>query len=392
MILAKIPENENKRLHDLNASGLLDSPQEEEFDEIVNFASSLCSMPISIISLTDSNRQWFKAKVGIEITEIKRETSFCAHAILSDGLFEIPDAFDDERFNDNPMVVEAPHIRFYAGMPLVTSSGSRLGTLCVINSTPGKLDDAQKYGLKLLANTIIKIAELRIKNRKLHYLGENQKKIISILAHDIRNPLVSIKNIIDLKQNDILDADEAAAMMELVGGQLNSTIKMVEDVVNWGQLQLQAGQQLHFDEINLSRLADTVFASIKLKSTEKKNNLVNLIAKEVTINTDKNILEFILRNLVSNANKFTQNGSITIYSFKENDRTLIHVSDTGVGMTSDLIASILNGNEFNPGLGTNNEKGSGLGLLLVKEFIDHINGSIFIESAVGKGTTFKIII
>jgi len=392
MNLVNTPENENKRLYDLYSSGLLDSPQEEEFDEIVNFASSLCNMPIAIISLTDTNRQWFKAKVGIDITEIKRETSFCAHAILSNGLFEVPDAFEDERFNDNPMVVEAPHIRFYAGMPLITSTGSRLGTLCVINSMPGQLNEAQKYGLKLLANTIIKIAELRIKNQKLHYLGQNQKKIISILAHDIKNPLVSIKNIIDLKQNDVLDANESLAMMGLVSGQLNSTIKMVEDVVNWGQLQLQIGQQLQFEDVNLSELVDKVFATEMLKSSIKENKLVNLIASAVIINSDKNILEFILRNLVSNANKFTQNGTITIFCYKENEKTLLNVSDTGVGMTKEFADRILSGCDFNPGLGTNNEKGSGLGLLLVKEFIDQINGSIFIESTVGKGTTFKITI
>src|ERR1700753_1371320 len=121
MISAPIPQNENARLQDLQQSGLLDSPQEEEFDEIVKFASQLCNMPISLISLVDSNRQWFKARVGLEATETNRDVSFCSHAILADQLFEVKDTLKDIRFIDNPLVSDDPSIRFYAGMPLITS-------------------------------------------------------------------------------------------------------------------------------------------------------------------------------------------------------------------------------------------------------------------------------
>src|ERR1700710_2513256 len=127
MVPAKIPENENKRLQDLYDSHLLDSPQESEFDEIVKFASALCNTPISLISLVDANRQWFKARVGLNASETNRDISFCSHAILQDQLFEVHDTLEDERFSNNPLVLEDPSIRFYAGMPLVTSSGSRLG-------------------------------------------------------------------------------------------------------------------------------------------------------------------------------------------------------------------------------------------------------------------------
>src|ERR1700753_1779671 len=120
MISAPIPQNENARLQDLQQSGLLDSPQEEEFDEIVKFASDLCDMPISLISLVDANRQWFKAKIGLEDNETHRDFSFCAHAILQEDLFEVPDTLQDSRFYDNPYVLSNPEVRFYAGMPLVS--------------------------------------------------------------------------------------------------------------------------------------------------------------------------------------------------------------------------------------------------------------------------------
>jgi signal transduction histidine kinase len=394
MISANIPQNEKKRLQDLHESRLLDSPQEEEFNEIVKFASSLCNMPISLISLVDSNRQWFKARVGLNVSETSRDISFCSHAILQDHIFEIPDTLDDVRFNDNPLVINDPSIRFYAGVPLVTSSGSRLGTLCVIDKVPGQLNEKQRLGLTVLASNVIKITELRIKNKELHYLADTQKRIISILAHDVRNPLASIKNIIELKQSDVLDINEAAEMMGMVAGQLNSTIDMVENIVNWGQLHLQFGT-LKFNDFDLHDLVDRVFGSESLNSMIKNNKLVNLTQEGTFIYSDQNILEFILRNLVGNANKFTKNGSISVSSQQTGGKTILCIADTGVGMTDEQAEALLKNNidaAVRSTPGTDMEKGNGLGLLLVKEFIDRIDGTITVESSLNSGTTFKIVL
>jgi signal transduction histidine kinase len=391
MISAKIPENENTRLRDLYQSNLLDTPREAEFDEIVKLASSICNTPISLISLVDSNRQWFKARVGLNVSETNRDVSFCSHAILQDQLFEIKDTLQDTRFFDNPLVTDDPSIRFYAGMPLVTSTGNRLGTLCVIDKNPGELSDKQKFGLKVLADNVIKIAELRIKNKELYFLTENQKRIISILAHDVRNPLASIQNIIELKQTDILDANEAAEMMGMVSGQLNNTIAMVENIVNWGQMQLKFGQ-LHPKDFNLYEMVNRIFDSELLKSKAKQNKLINQTRPEAIIHADPQALEFILRNIISNANKFTEKGSISVNMELSGLKTILSVTDTGIGMPQEKVDDLLNTNTFNSTTGTNNEKGSGLGLMLVKEFIDRMNGSLTIKSELNQGTRFKIII
>ena len=391
MISAKIPLNESARLQDLHNSGLLDSPQEDEFDEIVRFASLLCNMPISLISLVDSNRQWFKARVGLAAKETDRDISFCSHAILQDQLFEISDTTKDSRFMDNPLVLEDPSIRFYAGMPLVTSSGSRLGTLCVIDKIPGHLTDKQKFGLKVLANNVIKIAELRIKNKELYHLIDTQKKIISILAHDVRNPLASIKNIIDLKKSEILDTEDATQMLNMVTGQLDSTIAMVENVVNWGQMQLQLGR-LNFQDFDLHQLVERIFGSELLKSNAKNNKLINSVQQFTIMNSDENALEFILRNLVSNANKFTDGGTITVDAKQNGLQTIVTVADTGVGMTEKQAEDLLKNNSYISTLGTDKEKGSGLGLTLVKEYIDRLDGKISITSNVGNGATFTIVL
>lgn len=388
MISARIPENENVRLSALHEIGLLDSPQEAEFDEIVKFASMLCNTPISLISLVDSDRQWFKARIGLDVDETNRDVSFCSHAILQDQLFEIRDTILDNRFADNPLVVDDPSIRFYAGMPLVTSGGDRLGTLCVIDRTPGELSEKQRFGLKVLANNVIKIAELRIKNKELYYLTETQKRIISILAHDVRNPLASIKNILELKQTQILDADDATEMIKMVTGQLNNTIQMVDNVVNWGEMHLKFGQ-LSLVDFDLHDLVVRIFGSETLNSVAKGNRLVNNIPYGTIAHSDERALEFILRNLVSNANKFTQNGSISIDIKREGIKTTLWISDTGVGMPQEKAVTLFIG-DVTSTLGTNKEKGSGLGLLLVKEFVERLNGSIAVESQINRGTTIRI--
>lgn len=392
MLSAQIPEYENDRLLDLYRTGLLDTPCEAEFDEIVKLASAICNTPISLISLVDSNRQWFKARVGLETTETNRDVSFCSHAILQDQLFEIHDALKDSRFYDNPLVISDPAIRFYAGMPLITSAGHRLGTLCVIDKHPGHLTAEQKFGLKVLANNVIKIAELRVKNKELHHLTENQKRVISILAHDVRNPLASIKNIIELKQTEILDTREAAEMMEKVTGQLDSTIEMVENIVSWGQTQLKFGT-LKLDDIDVHRLIERIFSSELLKSISKKNKLINLIPPASIIHSDERALEFILRNLVSNANKFTENGSISIEMERVGFKTIFRVADTGLGMTREKAEELMDSSaRHGSTAGTRMEKGNGLGLTLIKEFINRMDGLMQVKSSPNQGTTFTIII
>jgi GAF domain-containing protein len=127
----------------------------------VVLAAHVCKAPIAMLSLVDDHRQWFKSKVGVEIRETSRETSFCAHAIQQQGLFVVPDARNDARFRENPMVLDEPHIRFYAGAPLINEEGFALGTLCVIDRQPRELDEAQKDALKSLSRLALGQMELR---------------------------------------------------------------------------------------------------------------------------------------------------------------------------------------------------------------------------------------
>ena len=140
---ARLPANETARLEALRAYGVLDSPAERACDDLVKLAAQLCGTPVATVSLVDESRQWFKAKVGLDTCETNRDVAFCAHAILQpDQLLVVPDATLDSRFADNPLVTGAPHIRFYAGAPLLTPQGLAIGTLCVIDYVPRQLSAA----------------------------------------------------------------------------------------------------------------------------------------------------------------------------------------------------------------------------------------------------------
>jgi len=140
MIPAPIPKDDARRLQALHELLILDTPPEERFDRVVRFAAEEFDMPIVLVSLVDTNRQWFKARVGLEVCQTDRESSFCGHAILQPGLLLVEDARADERFHDNPLVVGEPHIRFYAGAPLQLPGGPIVGTLCMIDRRPRTLD------------------------------------------------------------------------------------------------------------------------------------------------------------------------------------------------------------------------------------------------------------
>jgi GAF domain-containing protein len=174
---APIPANDTQRLKVLWQYDILDTVPEEVFDDLTELAAIICEAPIAMITLVDEKRQWFKSKVGVTVSETSRDISFCGHAIEQSELFIIPDATQDRRFSQNPLVTSEPKIRFYAGAPLVTPDGYALGTLCVIDKVPRELRTEQKQALRVLARHVMTQLELRRHSRELASANQARDRI-----------------------------------------------------------------------------------------------------------------------------------------------------------------------------------------------------------------------
>ena len=183
MSSAPLPDNESERIVALQQCKILDTLPERAFDDICQIAAYICQAPIALVSLIDEHRQWFKARVGLEVPETHRNLAFCAHALLQDDIFIVPDALEDERFADNPLAIGQPFVRFYAGMPLITSEGYSLGTLCVIDHVPRQLTPEQINALKALARQVVDQIEMR------RDMGEIERLVIGATANRIGKPV-----------------------------------------------------------------------------------------------------------------------------------------------------------------------------------------------------------
>jgi GAF domain-containing protein len=155
-----LPIKEDQRVALLRAMEVLDTPPSPNFDRICTIAREYFQVPIAFVSFVDENRQWFKARCGISLKQTPREHAFCSYTVLQDDFFIVNDAFEDERFRENPLVVGEPYIRFYAGAPITFSSGIHLGSVCIADRVPRRLDTAQRGVLKDLAG--IAVSELRL--------------------------------------------------------------------------------------------------------------------------------------------------------------------------------------------------------------------------------------
>ena len=160
MVITK-PANEEARVIALDKYAILDTDPEQSFDDLTLLASYVCKTPMALISLVDEDRQWFKSRVGIDASKTSRDIAFCSTAILQSDVFVVPDALADERFRDNPLVVSDPHIRFYAGAPLINEDGYALGTLCVVDRAPRDLAPDQKEALQALSRLVLVHLEFR---------------------------------------------------------------------------------------------------------------------------------------------------------------------------------------------------------------------------------------
>ena len=393
---------EQQRLTELYNYKILDSEAENDFDDLAIIASELAGTPISAISLIDYDRQWLKAKVGLAGTEIKREISFCSHAIQEDTHMVIPNTLEDDRFSLNPLVLHSPGIKFYAGFPLVTPRGFKIGTLCVLDKKPRKLSESKLNALSKLAQQVMKLIELRLKNDELTKLKQNlegqktqlgemldhQRKLMAILAHDTRGPLGGMQALLNLYTGDEILAEESKEVFSLIDGQIEILLSLIDNITSWGFAYINAKDNVAA-EIDIRAIVNNAIAPFQQSAKEKNISISNDVKCMPRLTMQKDELSFIVRNLINNSLKFSPSGQIKIYDEPRSNTYALIIEDTGIGIPTEIRERLFK-NPVHSREGTSHEKGSGLGLMLIHNFIEKVKGNIIVLSEEGKGT--KVII
>jgi signal transduction histidine kinase len=387
MKIASIPDNETARLQALREYEILDSPPERDFDEIVELASLICETPISAITLIDEARQWFKAQVGLTFSGTSRDDAFCAHAIHDKEIMIVPDATLDARFHDNPLVTGDPDIRFYAGMPLVTPDGFRLGTLCVIDTEPKNLLPHQLFALKVLSKQIIRQMELRKKIFELERMNDTHRKLLSVIGHDLRSPLTSLYGLLELSEKYDLPPEEFKNRLPEVRQGFTSANALLSNLLEWASSQFEHNG-IKRKVIVLRHIVDQVVEDNQQQFEHKGNQVDNLIDTTCQVLADENMVRTVIRNLLINANKFTDRGRITVSGRAVNTMIEVCIADTGIGMEEQQLAKMFNWDKRSSTKGTAGERGSGFGLLVSREFIEKNGGSMWAESTPLQGSGF----
>ena len=393
---AAIPVNESERLQALRRYGLLDTPAEAAFEDLTYLASFICGTPISVISLIDADRQWFKSRVGMAPQETHRDLAFCAHAILEDGVFVVPDATKDQRFVGNPLVTGAPHIKFYAGSPIVTSDGLPLGTICVIDRVPRELTSGQLSALEALSRQVMAQIELRKRfseiedaYEKLEAIDQMKTQFVSMVSHELRTPLTSIRGGLQLALEG-LDASAHVDEHALLRSALHSSerlIRLTNDILDMSKFE--AGRmQLRLISSRLEPLVDLAVNAVEHMPGPRVPVERDFAAglPEVTVDPDRIVQALV--NLLSNAMKFSPAGaSVRVSARAERGGVLCTVTDHGSGLTSGEQARL-----FEPFVqldaGTK-AGGTGLGLVITRHIIEQHGGTLTVTSALGHGSSFS---
>jgi signal transduction histidine kinase len=394
MIAPDKTKDEAKRLQELASYDIMDSDMEKDFDNLTKLASEICQTNISLVSLIDGERQWFKSRKGLKTQETPKKFSFCGHAIHEpDKVFIVNDARQDKRFHDNPLVTGEPHVIFYAGIPLIAESGYSLGTLCVIDDKPKELTEKQLNALRILSGQVMKLIELRkkrklLKQQKLLLEQKNEEieRFANVAAHDLKSPLNNISQLIDLLQDQGDFKDDSQLMLEMVKSSAERLTNLIDQLLKFSKVE-----KLSIDdktEITPSQLIDDL-KSVILNDTD--NCTIQLITKLDKLNVNTTGVSLILQNLVTNSIKYNDKRQ-TLVEIEINEKECCYefeVKDNGPGISYEFKEKIFEPFTVLKGTDKFGNRGNGLGLSHVKKIVDKMGGIISFNSKIGIGTKFS---
>lgn len=395
MIKPAIPQNELDRLASLEEAQLMHTLPEAEFDTITKLASFICKTPISLISLVGEKEQYFKSRYGTDFCGSKREISFCAHAILKPKqLMEVKDTRLDIRFKDNPFTLDKEKpVLFYAGMPILDKQGLPLGTLCVLDNKPNKLDKEQKIALKALTKHVEVLFELRKKNKHLEQIKKELKDHNTILkdfagvvSHDMKMPLANMiitADMLKAKFGDKLGEEGLNYLKNLKNAGLN-----LSDYINslLNHYESNDTGDLKRQQFDFNHLLEEIIDLFNITD----NVEINFPQENIMIKTNRAALEQIFLNLLSNSLKYNNSEKIVIdIDFRQSpDFYYFSVSDNGIGIPEEKQEEIFEIFTTLAITDRKGNKGNGIGLSTVKRLVKNLGGNIKVNSKPGEGTKF----
>ncbi|RMA64509.1 sensor histidine kinase [Ulvibacter antarcticus] len=396
MISPDIPKDEKERLKAVEAYNLLDTLPESDFDNLTNLISNICEVPISLITLLDSERNYLKSHHGISLQSAPRNTSFCGHAILEDDeIFIIRDARLDERFCDNPVIKEFKTV-FYAGVPLVNPEGFKLGTLCVYDIIPRDLTLMQRNTLIAIAKQVVNLFELRKRNSQLTHVkfelqqrNERLNQFAQVISHDLTSPLANITSLTRLLREENVNRLSSNSLQYLE--YLEESSKTLKEYIS-GILKFYKSEalvSLNKEDIYLNELLDSIEEMLAFKDAK-----ISYSFNQPKININKSALTQILLNLIDNGIKYNPNKMSNVkIDFEEDDLYYrFTVQDDGRGIEPEKQDEIFDLFQTAGVKDKDGKEGTGVGLATVKSLVNKLGGAIQVFSEIGKGSTFTFSI
>lgn len=394
-----VPHNEAERLDALKRYNILDTLPDQVFDDATALVSYICGTPIAYISFIDESRQWFKSKIGFDISEVPREITLSRYTIMDSKLVEIPDTLLHERFKDDPNVTDGYKIRFYVGMPITTPDGYVIGVLCAVDHEPRQLNENQRNALNIVARHVINTLELGTKNIEL----AQQKKIadravkakesfLANMSHEIRTPLNAVIGFTELLSETSLDEQQQGFVKDVqIAGE--NLIVIVNDILDLSKIE-SGNLTLEQRPFELKRALKHVYDLLKVKVHKGVDFNLFLDAElPEVISGDQGRLNQIMVNLAGNALKFTMEGEVIISvkkmaETKDGYEIRFSVKDTGIGISQKHLNTIFG--RFTQAEESTTRKfgGTGLGLSIVKQLVELHDSKIEVKSIEGSGSEF----
>lgn len=387
-----IPKDEVARLDALRTYNVLDTPPEPEFDELCRLAAQLCDCPIAAITLVDGTRQWYKARIGLPVPHTPRTADgFCANAVVGRELMQVPDVLLDPRFA-NASSVTSLGVRFYAGAPLVNREDMVLGTLCVLDRKPRTLTPAQLDGLRILSRQVMAQLELR----RIALVGELRERLVSIVAHDLRQPLQQA--LLAAKQGQgTLGAGTAAdeqRCLSQIAISADRLIRIVRDALDFAQTRLGHGLPLKPRPVRLHMICRQLVQEFALSYP---NRVIELeLSGDATGEWDEDRLSQAVSNLLANALRYGAKDQPVRLSCLSTERVVtLSVWNAGPPIPPEVLPRL-----FVPYCRTPESQQEadapisalGLGLFIVREVATASGGRVEVESSPEQGTSFRMVL